>query len=88
LKEATMPVFTVLLLYPDYLGNDDPRGFETYCGHGTGTPAEAVAQVRQQAADANNHDHDDDFADPTDFAVLAVFKGHHDDINPENEGGA
>jgi hypothetical protein len=75
--------FTVLLLYPDYLGNDDSRGLATFLGYGTGTPAEAVAQVRQQACDANNHDHDDDFADPTDFAVLAVFEGHHNDINPE-----
>jgi hypothetical protein len=75
--------YTVLLLYPDYLSSDDPRGFGTYCGHGTGTPEEAVAQVRLQAADANNYDHDDDFAEPIDYAVLAVFEGVHEDINPE-----
>jgi hypothetical protein len=73
--------YTVLLLYPDYIGNDDPCGFATFLGYGTGSPPEAVAQVRQQACDANNHDHD--FADPTDFAVLAVFEGRHNDINPE-----
>jgi hypothetical protein len=77
-----MPVFTVLLLYPDYLGTDNPRGFETYCGHGTGTPEEAVAQVRQQAAGANG-DHEDGFPAPDDFAVLAVFRGRHQNINPE-----
>ena len=73
----------VLLLYPDYLGTDNPRGFETFIGHGTGRPEDAVAQVRQEAADANNLDHEDGFADPDDFAVLAVFEGRLDDIKPE-----
>lgn len=76
--------YTVLLLYPDYLGAAYRRGFATFMGHGSGTPAEAIARVRQQAADINNHDHDDDdFAKPLDFAVLAVFEGKHHDVNPE-----
>jgi hypothetical protein len=77
-----MPDYTVLLLYPDYIGNDNPRGFETYCGHGTGTPKSAVRQVRKLAS-SNFIGHEDDRINANDFAVLAVFEGHHNDINPE-----
>lgn len=71
--------YTVVLLYPDYMGSDNPRGFETYVGQArTDTVVEAVAKVRQQAVTAN-----DRLADPDDFAVLAVFAGQLEDLNPE-----
>lgn len=76
--------YTVLLLYPDYMGSDNPRGFETFLAHVLAdNPAAAVFAGRKQAAGANNDDHGDDFADPDDFAILAVFKGHLTDLNPE-----
>ena len=81
---SSMFKYTVLLLYPDYMGSDDPRGFGTFLAHVRADGPEAAAAMgRAKAAEDNNDDHEDDFADSDDFAVLAVFKGHLTDLTPE-----
>lgn len=63
--------YSVLLLYPDYVGN---YGEETYYAFvAASDPLDAVAVAQRQAAAAQAVDIDD----PTDFAPLLVTEGHH-----------
>src|SRR5262249_14067306 len=67
---ATNP-YSVLLLYPDCVGN---YGQETYYAFvEAADPVAAVAVAQRQAADAQSIDIDD----PADFAPLLVTAGHH-----------
>lgn len=60
-------IWTVSLLYPDYLNED---GAETYLAVvGGATPQKAAEQARKRAATAN------DVQDPNDFRVLHIFLG-------------
>jgi hypothetical protein len=63
--------YSVLLLYPDYIGD---YGTETYYAFVEATDAVgAVAVAQRQAVAAQSIDIDD----PTDFAPLLVTEGHH-----------
>ncbi len=63
--------YSVLLLYPDYLGN---YGEETYYAFVEALdPIEAVALAQGEAAAAQ----DVEIGDPADFAPLLVTRGHH-----------
>ena len=73
--------YTVLLLRPDYLAEN--YGQDTYMDHVEATtPAGAVDEARGRAVSI---DYGADVADatPEDYFALAVFAGHHDDVNPE-----
>jgi hypothetical protein len=63
--------YSVLLLYPDYVGN---YGEETYYAFvEAADPIEAVTVAQRQAVAAETVDIDD----PDDFAPLLVTAGHH-----------
>lgn len=63
--------YSVLLLYPDYIGD---YGSETYYAFvEAADPLAAVAVAQRQAAEAQAVDVDD----PADFAPLLVIAGHH-----------
>jgi len=66
-------------MYPDYLSSDD---FTTFIDRALALDVtSAVAAVRECAAAVNNEDHEDDFCDPDDFSLIAVFEGRLLDIS-------
>ena len=68
--------YTVLLLYPDYIASD--YGQETYLAHVEAHSANgAVLVARNEVAGIYGETHG------SDFYVLLVIKGHHNDLNPE-----
>lgn len=74
-----MENFTVVLLRPDYLADEGIGGYgqDVYIGQESATtPAKAVkkAQARVYSFDDENGLEPND---PDDYALLAVFKGHH-----------
>lgn len=69
--------FTVLLRRPDYVTTDD-NDANFMAQVDASNPTNAVAIARLQALDA-----DDMTTDPNDYAVVVVFAGTHDDLNPE-----
>lgn len=71
---VNLDLFTVLLLYPDYLS--DNFGEETYLAHVTAEDAGTAALVAQAMAQTGNGA----ASDPADFAVLFVLQGHHHDL--------
>jgi hypothetical protein len=81
--------YTVLLLVPDYLANTFGQDTFAFLAdvEAPGARAEAlvrvaVAEARDAALDAFNQDGFDP-EEAKAFHVLAVYAGHHDDINPE-----
>lgn len=71
--------YTVLMLYPDYLASQ--YGEETYLAHVSATdPTLAIKQAQGEAFSENELDPGD--SDPADFATLAVFPGHLEDLKP------
>jgi hypothetical protein len=78
-----MQPFTVLLVYPDYLGENWP--YDTYLAH-VEADAEAAAITAAQALAQNDQGADFDgepiVQTPADFAPLLVVAGHHDDLTP------
>lgn len=80
MRHYTVRNYTVILLYPDYMQDS---GRETYITHVSATnPDSALRIARRQAVAANP---DQEIDDPTDFAMVAVFLGHHEH-NPTSEG--
>lgn len=68
-----MNKYTVIILYPDYMQDS---GRETFTAHVVAAnPDDALSMSRRQACDANS---DQEIDDPTDFALLAVYLGHHE----------
>lgn len=63
--------YTVVLIYPDYIA--DQYGKEFYIDYATAnTPEEAIIEVQRLALCAN----DGSIDDPSDFALVACFRGH------------
>ena len=73
--------YTVILLYPDYMSEN--YGQETYmtCVDAK-NPTEAVANARAEISAGGENEQDEE-AEPTDFFVIAVIAGDHEDLNPE-----
>lgn len=70
--------YSVLLQRPDYLS--DNYGLDTYFTTVWGATVEAAVEAaRLEAATADELEE----CDLTDYAVLLVIKGDHQDINPE-----
>jgi hypothetical protein len=74
-----MKAYTVLLLYPDYTTNT--FGQETYQAHVKATSA--LAAIRKARA-WMMRDNPDTIEDHDDLFVLAVYRGHLEDLNPRN----
>ena len=78
-------LYTVILIYPDHIASN--YGEEFFTAHVVaGTPQRAVRRARQKALAANELSSDpksENYCNPKDFAVVAVFPGHHDNVNPE-----
>lgn len=69
--------YTILLARPDYIANDN---LDTYFTTVWGATVEAaVATARLEATIADGLEE----CDLTDYAILLVIAGDHDDINPE-----
>lgn len=63
--------YTVLLQYPDYIGDD------TYMTSVAATnPTEALAAARAEVATTED-------CDPLDWRCLCIVEGEHNDLNPE-----
>jgi hypothetical protein len=78
--QNVLDAYTVLLQRPDYIGTD------TYLTSVTASqgPEHAVALARAEAVEADTTgDDEDDTPDAIDYAVLAVFAGNLNDLNPE-----
>lgn len=73
--------YTVLLLRPDYV--TDNYGLDTYLAHAWAKdgPGQAVQTARAEAVELDCPGSLLDGADPDDYAVLAVFEGHLNDLN-------
>lgn len=69
-----MNPYTVLLLYPDYIGQ---YGEETYLAHVTAPSVPEAQKKAQDSAAKLNDVHPDD---SDDFAVLFVTDGFHHDL--------
>lgn len=77
----TGDVFTIVLLYPDYIA--DYYG-ETYTTFAEAEDMDAaVALAQQEAVDAQGEDKDDDPIDPEDFAPVFCCRGRCDNLFPE-----
>ena len=80
-----MKKYTVILIYPDHVAEN--YGEEFYTAHVEAkTPKQALAKAREKALADNSLSSDpesDDYCNPVDFACVAMFEGHHDDVNPE-----
>lgn len=78
-------LYTVILIYPDHIAtNYGEEFFTAYVGETT--PQRAVRRARAKALAANELSSDpksENYCNPKDFAVVAVFHGHHDNVNPE-----
>lgn len=72
--------FTVLLNRPDYLANE--FGKDTYLAYVEARDIELAQEMAQlQASNADcQSDAEREDANPEDYAVLAVFEGHHEDL--------
>ncbi|TXG96128.1 MAG: hypothetical protein E6R08_10165 [Nevskiaceae bacterium] len=79
---AALQPFSVLLLYPDYA--TDNYGQETYLtAVMAADPEQALALARKEAVDSNTTSEGECTIDnPSDFFCLAVFEGHHHDVQP------
>lgn len=83
--------YTVLVQRPDWIA--DPYGLDTYLAHVEAQGVfEAQQMARDQAWDADNVDATEDEAEVDeskrydevrDYAVLAVFEGHLNDVSQE-----
>lgn len=77
-----MKLYTVLLLYPDYVASN--YGEETYLAHVTADTVPAAQEAAQREVyTAHFPNPDDDTPGGNswqDFAVLAVFEGHINDL--------
>jgi len=72
--------YSVLLLYPDYLSDDN----ETFLAHVEGeTIDEAVNQARAEALASNPGDD----VDPVDFKLIFAAAGHIDDLSGNAQEG-
>lgn len=72
-----MKLFTVLLLYPDYVANN--YGEDTYLWLGSGVDVQdAVQQAQREAAVANKCS----ITTAPDFMCLFCTHGHHDNFSP------
>lgn len=72
--------FTIILNRPDYLAND--FGTDTYLAHveaHSTAMAQEMAQLQASNADCKSDAERED-ANPEDYAVLAVFEGHLEDL--------
>lgn len=72
--------FTVLVLRPDYLAAE--FGKDTYLAHVEAyniDMAQEMAQLKASNADCNS-DADREDACPGDYAIMAVFEGHLEDL--------
>jgi len=83
-----MKPFSVLLLCPDYIA--DNYGEETFYAHVEAQDAnDAVYKARVEVANKMIRErdiHEDEFANLiTDFALLLVIEGHHEDLSAEAE---
>jgi hypothetical protein len=67
--------YSVLLLYPDYVGDYGTETFYAFVE--AESPSEAIAVARQNAGDACPVVYD-----PLDFTVLLVTSGHNRDERP------
>ncbi|TJY57419.1 hypothetical protein E4T66_18605 [Sinimarinibacterium sp. CAU 1509] len=71
-------IYTVILLYPDYV--TDNYGQDTWMGDGRGdTPEEALADARAQLCDP---DGDSLIKAPEDLFCIAMIEGEHQDVRP------
>lgn len=71
--------YTVILIYPDYIA--EQYGEEFWISHVEAeAPAQAVEAAQREALEANPI-HTGEVDSHTDFAVVAVFEGHHDDLS-------
>lgn len=75
--------FTVILQTPDHVDSDRPVYlFKVKAAD----PEIAVLQARKDAfanAELSDREDADNYCDPIDFLVVAVFVGHHLNVNPE-----
>lgn len=74
--------YTVILIYPDYIVSN--YGEEFWISQVMALSVnDAVRQTRQEAVGANFSylGSDMEGTNPEDFAVVAVFSGHHDDLS-------
>ena len=71
-----LKLFTVLLAVPDDIAEGSTPREDTYLAHvDAANPVQAGALARDLAC--GDHEYD---GDPADYAVLAIFHGHHDDL--------
>lgn len=67
-----MSLYTVVLLYPDYLCEDTPYGQEVYVAHVEAEGSQqAVVRARREAFEANEA-----AISSEDFALCVMFAGH------------
>lgn len=73
-----MSPYTVLLLRPDYIAK--PYGQDTYMAHVEAeNPANAIEAARIEVW---KEDHGDDAGESwTDYNVLLIIEGHHQDVS-------
>lgn len=79
-----MNKYTVLLLRPEYMA--DNFGQDTYLAHVEALDvlsAQELAQWEANLADTPPNTGDHDPGEAADYHVLAVFKGHLDDMKEE-----
>lgn len=77
-----MKNFTVVLLTPEYLA--EQYGEDSWVGTVTcNTPKQAINTARETAALLYREEKADVSVNPVDFFVIAVFRGHLKDLNPE-----
>lgn len=72
-KPAPDNTYTVVLLYPDYLADD--FGTDIYTAH---VAADTARQALEQAQKVAQHFNRLSVDDPDDFALVVMFRGHHD----------
>ena len=72
--------YTVLLLRPDYMA--DEFGKDTYLAHVSANGAqEAQCKAQAEVISVDYEGEPDDGVDPTDYHVLFVASGHHEDLS-------
>lgn len=80
-ENKMVDVFTIVMLYPDYIANQYGETFTTFVEAEDMDAAIALAQ--QEAVEAQEREGDDDPIDPEDFAPVFCCRGRCDNIFPE-----
>jgi hypothetical protein len=77
-----MKLFTVVLLRPDYVADDDANGFgqDVYVAFvKSRSPKHALNLAQKEVFKADSKDEREP-NDPDDYALIVMFEGHHNPI--------